>query len=66
MKELAEEIISYTNSKSELVLLPLPSDDPKQREPRIDYAKEILGWTPKVSREDGLKRTIDYFKSLDS
>ncbi len=66
MRELAEEIIKYTNSRSEIVSLPLPSDDPKQREPRIEYASNLLGWSPKVSREEGLKKTIQYFKSLDS
>lgn len=66
MKELAEEIIQYTNSKSEIVSMPLPSDDPKQREPHIDKAKSLLGWSPLVSRQEGLLKTIDYFRSLDS
>jgi UDP-glucuronate decarboxylase len=66
MKELAVEIIQYTNSKSEIVSMPLPLDDPKQREPRIDNAKNLLGWSPTVSRKEGLSKTIDYFRSLDS
>lgn len=66
MKELAEEIIQYTDSRSEIVSLPLPSDDPKQREPRIDNARNLLGWSPAVSRKEGLLKTIDYFRSLDS
>jgi len=57
--ELASEIIKFTNSKSEVIFLPLPSDDPKDREPDISKAKELLNWEPKVSREDGLKRTIE-------
>lgn len=66
MKELAVEIIQYTNSKSEIISMPLPPDDPKQREPRIDNAKNLLGWSPTVSRKEGLSKTIDYFRSLDS
>ena len=59
MLELASEVIRLTNSKSEIVFLPLPSDDPKDREPDISKAKELLRWEPKISREDGLKRTIE-------
>jgi UDP-glucuronate decarboxylase len=59
MLELASEVIRLTNSKSEIVFLPLPSDDPKDREPDISKAKELLRWGPKISREDGLKRTIE-------
>jgi UDP-glucuronate decarboxylase len=62
MNQLASEIISLTNSKSEVLNLPLPEDDPKRREPDISKAKEILDWNPKVSRSDGLLKTIDYFK----
>ena len=53
------EIDFITSSKSEIVFLPLPSDDPKDREPDISKAKELLRWEPKISREDGLKRTIE-------
>ena len=62
MLELASEIISLTNSKSEIEFLPLPSDDPKDREPNISKAKEFLNWEPKVSREEGLISTIQDIK----
>ena len=62
---LAEMIIELTNSKSKLIYLPLPSDDPKQRNPDISNAFENLNnWTPKISLEIGLKATIDYFKNI--
>jgi dTDP-glucose 4,6-dehydratase len=60
--QFAEEIIKLTNTKSKIVFKPLPKDDPKQRQPDISKAKEILNWEPKVSREEGLKRTLEYFK----
>lgn len=60
--ELAKKIIELTQSRSELVFLPLPSDDPIQRCPDITVAKEKLGWSPTVGLEDGLRRTIDYFR----
>jgi UDP-glucuronate decarboxylase len=56
--QLATEIISLTNSKSELVFKELPSDDPRDREPNIEKAKSILGWSPKVSRSEGLAFTV--------
>jgi UDP-glucuronate decarboxylase len=62
MLELAEMVLKLTGSKSQLVFKPLPSDDPKQRQPDIALAKEKLGWEPGVSLEDGLKETIAYFK----
>lgn len=64
MLELAEKVIQLTGSKSKLVFMPLPTDDPKQRQPDITLAKENLGWQPKVNLEDGLKETISYFKKL--
>jgi len=64
LKEFAEEIIALTGTKQEIVYKPLPVDDPKQRKPDITRAKEILGWTPKVGRKEGLKITYEYFKSL--
>jgi len=64
MLELAEKIISLTNSKSKLVFMPLPADDPKQRQPDISLAKEHLSWEPKVALEDGLKETIAYFRGV--
>jgi dTDP-glucose 4,6-dehydratase len=62
IKEFAEEIIKLTNTQQKIAYLPLPKDDPKQRQPDITKAKEILGWEPKVSRAEGLKITLDYFK----
>ena len=67
MLELAESVIRLTGSKSRLVHKPLPSDDPKQRQPDISLAKEKLEWEPKVKLEDGLKETIAYFRrTLDA
>ena len=62
--EFAEEIIALTGTTQKIIHKPLPVDDPKQRQPDITRAKEILGWTPKVSRKEGLKVTYDYFRSL--
>ena len=62
--DFAEEIVKLTGTKQKVVYHPLPKDDPKQRQPDITKAKEILGWMPKVSRKEGLKITYDYFKSL--
>ena len=62
MLELAERIISLTQSTSKLCYKPLPQDDPKQRRPDISFAKSVLDWQPKVALEDGLKTTIDYFR----
>jgi UDP-glucuronate decarboxylase len=62
IKELAEEIIRLTDSKSRIQYEPLPQDDPKQRKPDITLAKQELGWGPKVVLQDGLQETIRYFK----
>jgi UDP-glucuronate decarboxylase len=62
--ELANKVIELTNSKSEIIRLPLPSDDPMQRQPNIDLAKKELDWEPKIQLEEGLKKTISYFDSL--
>jgi UDP-glucuronate decarboxylase len=62
--DLAKEIIHMTNSNSRIEFLELPSDDPKQREPDIKKAREILNWEPKISRKDGLIKTSNYFKEL--
>jgi dTDP-glucose 4,6-dehydratase len=64
--DFAKEIIALTGTNQKIVLKALPVDDPKQRQPDITRAKEILGWEPKISRKDGLKITFDYFKSLPS
>ena len=65
MLELAEKVISMTGSKSKLVFMPLPSDDPKQRKPDISLAYEKLGgWQPSVKLEDGLAKTIAYFTDI--
>lgn len=66
LKDFAEEIIALTGTTQKIVYKPLPVDDPKQRQPDITRAKQILGWEPKVSRKDGLKITYEYFKSLPS
>ena len=62
--DIAKLIKTLTNSKSEIVFEDLPEDDPKARKPDISHAEEILGWKPKVITEQGLKMTIEYFKSL--
>jgi dTDP-glucose 4,6-dehydratase len=64
IKEFGEEIIKLTGTSQQLVFKDLPTDDPKQRQPDITKAKAILGWEPKVSREEGLRITYEYFKSL--
>ncbi|UAB81911.1 SDR family oxidoreductase [Marixanthomonas sp. SCSIO 43207] len=60
----AEEIIKLTGTKQKIVFKPLPKDDPMQRQPNISKAKEILDWEPKVDRQEGLKKTYEYFKSF--
>jgi len=62
--ELAEQVIELTGSKSRIIFKPLPSDDPLQRQPDISLAREKLGWEPTVPLEEGLKRTIAYFKGV--
>jgi len=65
IKQLAEKVIELTGSKSQITHLPLPSDDPLQRKPDITLAREKLGWEPKIALEEGLKKTIEYFSSID-
>lgn len=62
MLQLAETVLKLVGGSSKLVFQPLPSDDPKQRQPDISLARQELGWEPKVKLEDGLKETIDYFR----
>lgn len=64
MLELAELVLQMTGSKSKIIFKPLPSDDPKQRQPNIDLARAHLQWEPKVELKTGLKKTIDYFSHL--
>ena len=64
MLELAELVIKLTGARSRLEFQPLPQDDPRQRKPDISLASEKLGWQPKVPLEEGIRRTIDYFRQL--
>jgi UDP-glucuronate decarboxylase len=64
MRELAEMTLKLTGSRSKLVFLPLPQDDPRQRQPDIAFARSSLAWAPTVPLEEGLKRTIAYFRSV--
>ncbi|MBO5764691.1 MAG: SDR family oxidoreductase [Lentisphaeria bacterium] len=64
IRELADMVIRLTNSKSRLIEMPLPADDPKQRRPDITKAKKILNWEPVTPLEEGLKKTIEYFDRL--
>lgn len=64
INQFAEEIIALTGTQSKIVYKPLPTDDPKQRQPDISRAKSILGWEPKISRSVGLKHTLEYFMKV--
>ncbi len=64
IKDFAEEIIKLTGTDQKIIYKPLPKDDPMQRRPDISKAKELLGWEPKTSREEGMQKTYEYFKSL--
>ena len=64
MLELAQKIIDLTGSKSKIIYMPLPDDDPKQRQPDITLAKEKLGWEPQIKLEEGLLKTIPYFEDV--
>lgn len=66
VRELAETVLRLTGSKSSLVFRPLPADDPAQRQPVIQQARQVLDWEPKVSLEDGLRETIAYFRKVIS
>ena len=63
-EELAEKVLGMIGSASELARHPLPEDDPKVRRPDISIARQVLGWEPKVPLEEGLRRTIPYFRTL--
>ncbi len=64
MIQLAETILRLSKSRSKIIYKPLPSDDPRQRQPNIELAKSKLGWEPKICLEDGLRETIQYFKNI--
>ena len=64
MRELAERVLALTGSKSRIVECPLPVDDPKVRQPDIARARATLGWEPRVPLDEGLRRTIAYFREL--
>ena len=64
IRELAEQVIELTGSRSRLVHAPLPSDDPKQRQPDIALARSKLGWEPTIALREGLARTIAYFETV--
>jgi len=64
IRELAEKIISITKSKGKIIFSPLPADDPKQRKPDIALAKKCLGWSPEINLDEGLIKTIAYFKTI--
>ena len=66
IKELAEQIIGLTNSRSKLEFRPLPEDDPKQRQPNIARARDVLDWSPKVKLAEGLRKSVAYFEKLAS
>jgi UDP-glucuronate decarboxylase len=66
IRELAERAVAMSGSASSIVYKPLPTDDPKQRQPDITRARTTLGWEPKVTLEEGMQRTIDYFRQLEA
>jgi UDP-glucuronate decarboxylase len=65
IRELAEKVIRLTGARSKLVFMPLPADDPKQRQPDIALARKHLAWEPKISLDEGLAKTVAYFRNLD-
>jgi UDP-glucuronate decarboxylase len=64
MLELAQKVIKLTNSESKIIYQPLPEDDPRQRQPNIDKAKNILGWQPVTQLNEGLDKTVTYFEGV--
>jgi dTDP-glucose 4,6-dehydratase len=61
--QFAQEVLKHIDTKSKIIFEPLPEDDPKVRQPDITRARQLLGWEPKVEREEGLKKTIEYFRN---
>jgi len=64
MRELAQEVVALTGSKSKIVHLPMPADDPRQRKPDLALARQMLDWSPTIALRDGLQKTISYFAQL--
>jgi dTDP-glucose 4,6-dehydratase len=64
VRQLAERVLALTGSRSKIVARPLPVDDPQVRQPDISHARETLGWEPTVSLDEGLRRTIEYFRDV--
>ena len=64
IRDFAEEVLRLTGTQQKIIYKPLPQDDPLQRQPDITKAREILGWEPRVSRSEGMRRTYEYFKTL--
>jgi UDP-glucuronate decarboxylase len=64
MNELANEVANVCGKEVKITYLPLPADDPKQRQPNIDRAKKLLDWEPKVPLSEGLKKTVSYFRGV--
>jgi UDP-glucuronate decarboxylase len=64
MFDLAKMVIKLTGTESQILQMPLPQDDPKQRQPNINKTKKVLQWEPKIDLETGLQKTIDYFRKI--
>lgn len=65
IRELAEQVIALSGSKSSLRQLPLPADDPQRRRPDITLARKHLNWSPTIRLQEGLRKTIDWFRTID-
>jgi UDP-glucuronate decarboxylase len=64
IRELAEKVIQLTGASSKIIFMPLPADDPMQRQPDIGLARTKLGWEPKIDLEEGLLKTIEFFRTI--